>query len=115
MLSKRSEFLPDDKVGVVMNPVIERCCSKKNIRVGREGCARVGKSPSKQHAATGQAVYIGRGEVFFGVATQPVRTESVDGNEKEVMRFPCFSERVAKITEKENTQNETARKNKTRS
>ena len=115
MLSDRGELWPNDKVGIVVDAMGKRCRPQENIRVGRQGGARVGKSAGEKHAAPGKTVDIGCGEMFFGITAQPVGPERIDGDEEEVLCRLILADRAYKITGKKYEYCNATREKKTKS
>ena len=73
MLGQSQEFIADDKIRVVVDTVVERCCPQKNIRMRRESRWGMSIGPGEDDAFPSQAVDILCLEIFAAVSAQPVR------------------------------------------
>ena len=84
MFGECQKRVSDDKVPVFMNAVIEGHCSQKDVRMRRQ-CGRiVGKGSGENHSLLGQAVYVGRFQMFTAVAAYPVCSLGIDCDQKDI-------------------------------
>jgi hypothetical protein len=74
----------DDEVGVIVNTVIRRGCSQKDVRVRRQGRRGVGESPGENDAARSEAIDIRCQRMVRIINAQSVGANRIDGDEKHV-------------------------------
>ena len=84
MLGQRQEFVPDDEIGVVVDPVRNGGRAEENAGVGGQGRRAVGEGPHENDSPRGQAVHIRRPDVPAGIKTDSIRPQGVDRDQNQV-------------------------------
>jgi len=84
MLGQGQLFLSNVEMGVVVNAVMERVFPEEDRRVRGQGRRRLGEGPAEDDPFFGQAVDRPGLEEWTSIAAEPVRPQSIDGDEQEV-------------------------------
>jgi hypothetical protein len=84
MLRQSQKSGADNKIVVIMDSVINGHRSEKDIGMGGESCRCVGERSGKESPSLSQAVDIGRLDQCIPKTTEPVRPQSIDGDEENV-------------------------------
>ena len=75
----------DKKHRVAVYSMVQRRCAQEDISVGGECCGGVSESFGENSALFCKGIYVGSSHELFAVAAQPVRSQCVDGDEKDIV------------------------------